>query len=512
MSDKPLLIGLTVATGLLTYKLYRDRQGSEPELPPSPRSYPLIGHLLSVPKEDEYLGFMRLGEELASKIFSLSVFGTTIVVLNDKEDAANLLDKRSAKYSDRTSPPMAKPLLIDWEDFGSLIGYGDRWRKYRRLMNPWLNKQAVTVYNESQEQATRTLLRRLLENPEETRSSHDLEAELYLSVSTTLFDSLYGHKAASSNDPLLVRTQKLITYFAYSMNASSHYVNSIPALRYIPEWFPGAGWKREAVKWRKEKDSLVDEMYSVGLRNATKVEGVRPMVQSLRTQALKLGFTEEEADNHVKQICITLVGGGTDTTLNTLMMFFLAMVLYPEVQKKAQEELDSVIGSTRLPTIEDRPYLNYIEMVMQELFRWAPVTPIGVPHTCYQDDTYKGYHIPKGAIVIGNAWAMTRDPLVYENPEVFDPDRYLDPSTPLSPVFGWGRRRCPGVHFAQASVFIAIASILMTFNIGVAQDKNGKDITPSRKLINSIVLTPEPFMLKLTSRSVIHKELILQSY
>ncbi|KAH7342145.1 cytochrome P450 [Rhizoctonia solani] len=487
MPDKPLLVGLTMATGLLAYKLYRDKQGGEPELPPSPRSYPLIGHLLSVPKDDVYLGYMRLGEELASKIFSLSVFGTTIVVLNDIDDAVNLFDKRSATYSDRTCPPMAQPLLLDWGEFGSLIGYGDRWRKYRRLMNPWLNKQTVVEYRASQEQATRALLKRLLETPEKTQSSHDLEAELYQSISATLFHSLYGHKATSSDDPLLVRTQKLIAYFAHATSSSSHYVNSVPVLRYIPEWFPGAGWKREAVKWRKEKDSLIDEIYSIGLENTTKAEGARPMVQSLRTQALKLGFTEEEADNHVKQICITLVG---------------------EVQKKAQEELDSVIGNTRLPSVEDRSRLKYIEMVMQELFRWAPVTPIALPHTCYRDDTYKGYHIPKGAIVIGNAWAMTRDPSVYEDPEVFNPDRYLDPCTPPSPVFGWGRRRCPGVHFAQASVFVAIASILMTFDIGVAQDENGKDIIPSGKLVNSIVLTPEPFMFKLTSRSAIHEELI----
>ena len=100
-------------------------------------------------------------------------------------------------------------------------------------------------------------------------------------------------------------------------------------------------------------------------------------------------------------------------------MFFSAMVLHPEVQKKAQAELDSMIGNTRLPTVEDRDRLEYIEMIMQETFRWAPVAPLGnvidylrsgvhsltgflnlaIPHTCFQDDTYKGYRIPKGAIV-----------------------------------------------------------------------------------------------------------------
>ncbi|CAE6508355.1 unnamed protein product [Rhizoctonia solani] len=94
---------------------------------------------------------------------------------------------------------------------------------------------------------------------------------------------------------------------------------------------------------------------------------------------------------------------------------------------------------------------------------------------------------------------MTRDETVYKNADVFDPDRFLDPSTPLTPGFGWGRRRCPGTHFAEASLFIIIASVLTTFDIGVAQDENGKDIIPSRKM--SSLLTPQNFIFKLTPRS-----------
>ncbi|CAE7177454.1 unnamed protein product [Rhizoctonia solani] len=236
------------------------------------------------------------------------------------------------------------------------------------------------------------------------------------------------------------------------------------------------------------------------------------MVADMRSQALRLGLTEKQADEDVKQVAVTLIGASIETTVNTLMMFLLAMVLYPDVQKKAQNELDYVIGNGRLPTFEDRDRLGYMERMIQEILRWHPVAPLAVPHTCFEDDTYKGYRVPKGAIVAGNVWAMTRDETVYKDPEVFDPDRYLDPSTPLSPVFGWGRRRCPGIHFAQSSLFITIASILMTFNIEVAQDKDGNDMRPSGKLVNSLVLTPERFPLKLTPRSTKHEELIEQSF
>ncbi|CAE6530860.1 unnamed protein product [Rhizoctonia solani] len=374
-------------------------------------------------------------------------------------------------------------------------------------MNPWLNKQAAAAYHGSQEEATRKLLKSLLETPRDTVSSHELEAELYFAVSAILLGSLYGYEAESPKDTILVRAKNLISYLSYAMLPSNCMVNSLPVLRYVPEWFPGAGWKREAAKWRKEKETLIDELYSIGLENMRKGKNGHLLVALMRSQALKLGLTEEEADDHVKHVSITMLTGGADTTVGQLVIFFLAMVLYPEVQKKAQEELDTVVGNSRLPKIEDQAQLGYIERILQETLRWGPIGPIAAPHTCFKDDMYKGYFIPKGAIVFGNVWAMTRDETVYKNPDVFDPDRFLDPSTPIPPVFG----RCPGMHFGEASLFIAIASILMIFNIGIGQDENGKDVPPSGRFANAMLLTPQPFVLKITPRSAGHAEPIRSS-
>ncbi|CAE7210616.1 unnamed protein product, partial [Rhizoctonia solani] len=264
MPDTPLLIGLTVASSLLAYKLYKDTQRNQLSLPPSPRSYPLIGHLLSIPTEFEHIGFMRLGEQLESKIFSLSAFGTTIVVLNDRDDAVNLFDKRSGSYSDRTNSTMVQePSLFGWPEVGSLIVYGDRWRRFRRLMNPLLTKQSAAAHHKSQEEAATKLLQRLLTGYKDIRTSHEVEKELVLSISATMFRSLYGYEVASSNDPLAERTQKVVAYLAYAAITSNYLVNLIPALRHVPDWFPGTGWKREASKWRKEKDNLIDELYCI---------------------------------------------------------------------------------------------------------------------------------------------------------------------------------------------------------------------------------------------------------
>jgi cytochrome P450 len=91
-------------------------------------------------------------------------------------------------------------------------------------------------------------------------------------------------------------------------------------------------------------------------------------------------------------------------TVNTLHIFILAMVLSPEVQKKAQAELDAVVGPNRLPEFEDRNNLPYINALCKETLRWHPLLPLGFAHATTQDDIYNGYFIPKGAIIFGNSW------------------------------------------------------------------------------------------------------------
>ncbi|QRV99602.1 cytochrome P450 family protein [Ceratobasidium sp. AG-Ba] len=123
---------------------------------------------------------------------------------------------------------------------------------------------------------------------------------------------------------------------------------------------------------------------------------------------------------------------------------------------------------------------DYVKQLAVTLFT-------GVPHSCFEDDVYKGYRIPKGAIVFANVWAITRNTTVYPDPESFNPDRYLDPKVPIPPTFGFGRRSCPGVHYARASLFIAITTILATFDISYAKDAKGNDIVPVPESTNDLV-------------------------
>lgn len=91
-------------------------------------------------------------------------------------------------------------------------------------------------------------------------------------------------------------------------------------------------------------------------------------------------------------------------TVSATYSFFLAMTLHPEVQKKAQDEIDRVVGSDRFPSFSDRANLPYVDAIVKEVLRWNPVAPLSLPHTTIEDDMFEGYYIPKGTIVLANIW------------------------------------------------------------------------------------------------------------
>lgn len=197
------------------------------------------------------------------------------------------------------------------------------------------------------------------------------------------------------------------------------------------------------------------------------------------------------------------------------------MALYPDVQRKAQDELDRVVGCNKLPTFADREQLPYIDALVKEVLRWHTVGPMGLPHTSTQDDIYEGYFIPKGSMFLPNIWfvlfilthdqssdtgrAFTHDPNVYKDPMVFNPERFLGPTPEPDPhtiAFGFGRRICPGRILADRTVYLGIAKSLAVFNFG----KSTEDQQPL--FLPGVISHPAPYKLNITPRSPEHEELI----
>ena len=133
----------------------------------------------------------------------------------------------------------------------------------------------------------------------------------------------------------------------------------------------------------------------------------RPSFISYCLQNLDKGGDIKYQEKVIKEVSAQLYVAGSDTTVSALETLFLAFLCFPEVQKKAQAQLDQVLQG-RIPTFEDRPNLPYIEAILKETFRWNPVTPVCIPHCTIQEDVYRGYRIPKGATVVPNAWYVSK--------------------------------------------------------------------------------------------------------
>lgn len=157
-----------------------------------------------------------------------------------------------------------------------------------------------------------------------------------------------------------------------------------------------------AQKWRAQLDQATHQPYEF-VKQQMRTNQHR---KSYLSQALDaMGSDPDPHMDHIHRwSAFSMYAGGADTTVASMMSFFLAMMVFPDVQKKAQEEIDRVIGTERLPTSADLESLPYVEAVMKETHRWNPIGPLALPHMSSEEDTIAGYRIPKGSLMIPNIW------------------------------------------------------------------------------------------------------------
>lgn len=187
--------------------------------------------------------------------------------------------------------------------------------------------------------------------------------------------------------------------FCKYLRADTRNISDNNKVKYAPEWMPGTGFKETARQMAAQLQQTTEQPYQF-------------VKQQMREQKHKVSFLSQaiedipspEMERLHKWSASSMYLGGADTTVSSLMTFFLAMTLFPEVQIKAQEELDRVIGGSRLPVSADRERLPYIEAIMKETHRWHPVAPMALPHASTKEDVIRGYRIPKGALLLPNNW------------------------------------------------------------------------------------------------------------
>ncbi|KIP07997.1 hypothetical protein PHLGIDRAFT_70194 [Phlebiopsis gigantea 11061_1 CR5-6] len=459
--------------------------------PPGPRGLPLVGNLFDLPRESTWLTYEAWGRKYGSDILYLNVLGTHMIVLNSTEAAREILEKRASLYSDRSVDITQH--CTGWSRNFGFIEYGDKWRAHRRMFHQQFTSSVLPRYHPTLKKEVHGLLRLLADSPD-----NFARHIRYMAGAATL-RIVYDIEIQGEDDPRVATAEKAVHVITMIMTTGSYLGKTLRIYCYIPTWFPGAKFKRDAAVWK----IWVDQMY-YGFYRQLKAEIDDGQERNCVASNILARFSSEEYNEDLEGTIVNTVGtayaGGVDTTVATLSIFVMAMLLYPEVQKKAQEELDRVLKRKRLPDFEDRNSLPYTVALVKEVLRWHPPLPTTVAHKSTADDVYKGFHIPAGSLVIGNAWAILRDEQRYSNAHIFDPSRFLtedgqlDPNVP-DPIetFGFGRRICPGRHFADDFSWLTVASVLAVFAIEPPRDAQNNVVEMREDFTSASLSVPKPY-------------------
>ncbi|KAG1863085.1 cytochrome P450 [Suillus subluteus] len=461
--------------------------------PPGPRGLPLVGNIQDIPHVKPWLTFAEWGKKYGD-ISHVNVLGQHIFVLNSVKTAVEMLDKKSSIYSDRPVVPMSGELM-GYEQTLPYLRYGERFRLFRKNCHRVIgSRSALAVYHPMEEMETRRFLKRTLAKPD------SLQTHIRLTIAAISLRICYGYEVKEDNDPLINIGQRALDQFSRYGLYGDFIVDFLPSLAKLPEWFPGAGFKRLARECRE----TIEEVAAVSYEYVKDQMAAGTAPKSFSSDLLKDHTLTAEEDHIVKWSAVSL-SGGADTTVSAIYSFFLAMTLFPDVQKKAQAEIDTVVGPDRLPSFSDRPSLPYIEALAKEVLRWNVAIP-SIDHSTTEDDIHDGYYIPKGSLIIPNMWFMLNDPQTYANPSEFNPERFLgkdgkEPEPdPRTVCFGFGRRLCPGLHLADASVWIFTTMSLAVFDVSKVVE-NGVEIIPEVDPSSGLVSHPKPFKCSIEARS-----------
>ncbi|KAH9041581.1 cytochrome P450 [Lactarius pseudohatsudake] len=449
--EKPYYSNISV----IVYLLFQRRRRPPLPFPPGPKGLPLIGNLRDLPTQYQWLNFEKLGQEIGSDIVHLELLGTHLVVLNSEKVANDLLEKRSSIYSDR----------LDAGSWAlSFFPYGTKWRTWHKAFYAHLQPSVVHRYHPIETKASQQLLCNLLDTPQ------DFLKHLRQVIGQTSLSIAYGIDVAPRDDPNIALADEALQgmYAAQNKGRIFNYVPFCKPNLLSSFTFRGGslalGFKKDAETHKRKLNQCRDEPY----------------------EAVKRGVG---SDDPFEGVSIRFDRYFLDLALTTaaVQSFVLAMVLYPEVQKHAQEEIDSVLGHGHLPGFGDEDALPYLKAVLYELLRWGPPGPLGIPHRLTEDDVYNGYFFPAGSLVISNLWAILHDPATYPEPSKFKPERFLDRAQFPEAAFGFGRRKCPGRALAWDAVWLAMASMLAVFEFLPATDADGRPAPPAQEFTSRAI-------------------------
>lgn len=560
--------------------------------PKGPRSIPWLGNIHQVPARKPFLAFTTWSRspETSSPdgLVGLRLGPSArAVVLGKWTHVRDLFDARGrgALYADRPYFPTADYVIPKPPGTDLHLVFardGPKWRRARRTIVEFLNARELEKLKAVQDAESSQLMWEFLRfctSDEEKTGANGLTAYHRYAMryfGSVVLASVFGLRGKDSGPQSRVTRFFTVQSEWASMlgQGATPPLDVFPWLKYIPEILtPWKGWRTRAAFLKKRQSSLYHELFSETEARvragkdresflARLIEVQRVAVESGRGKGI---YTQLELD----YIGGFLMEGGADTTAMAFESFLLAMVSYPDVQKRAQEEVDGIFGPDEMPHAvgeETLPFLKACFLEVSSLraalcasspsclprlspktLRWRPPFPIAIPHANTADDIYQGYSIPKGTTIIPNIWAICHDPDEYDRPDVFDPQRYVKNAfgvrTDQSELaraqsadgkagsdsaaveaaevsssgrrqtyaFGAGRRVCAGSRMAENSMLMTMAKLMWSFDV-VSGTREKPDVNVQTAYKDAILTGPKLFPVRFVLRDERKRQVMEQEW
>uniref|UniRef100_F1M6Z6 Cytochrome P450 n=1 Tax=Rattus norvegicus TaxID=10116 RepID=F1M6Z6_RAT len=490
-----VLLLLTFTVGFLLLLASQNRPKTHGHLPPGPRPLPFLGNLLQMNRRGLLRSFMQLQEKYGD-VFTVHLGPRPVVILCGTDTMREALVDQAEAFSGRGTVAVLHPVV---QGYGVIFANGERWKILRRfslvtMRNFGMGKRSVEERIKEEAQC-------LVEELKKYKGALLNPTSIFQSIAANIICSIVFGERFDYKDHQFLRLLDLIYQTFSLMGSLSSQVFELFSgfLKYFP------GVHKQISKNLQEILNYID--HSVEKHRAT-LDPNTPR-DFINTYLLRM---EKEKSNHHTEFhhqnlvisVLSLFFTGTETTSTTLRYSFLIMLKYPHVAEKVQKEIDQVIGSHRLPTLDDRTKMPYTDAVIHEIQRFADLIPIGLPHRVTNDTMFLGYLLPKNTEVYPILSSALHDPRYFDHPDTFNPEHFLDVNGTLKKSeaflpFSTGKRICLGEGIAQNELFIFFTAILQNFSLASPVAPEDIDLSPINSGISKI---PSPYQIHFLSRCV----------
>ncbi|KAJ0264839.1 hypothetical protein HA466_0012380 [Hirschfeldia incana] len=457
---------LLILTTILIVLWFLFKRSQQPPLPPGPRGLPIVGNLPFL-DPDLHTYFTTIAKK-HGPIFKLKLGSKLTVVVNSPSLAREILKDQDINFSNRDVPLTGRAATYGGLDI-VWLPYGAAWRMLRKVcILKLLSRKTLDSFYELRRKEVRERTRFLYEKSQD-ESAVNVGDQLFLTMMNLTTNMLWGGSVKVED------MESVGTEFKGVISEMTRLLSEPNVSDFFP-WlarFDLQGLVKQmrvsAHKLDAIFDGAIEQMQKLESRNDGECKDFLQHLMKLKDQEVNSEIPITV--NHVKGVLVDMVIGGTDTSTNTIEFVMAELISNPKLMKRAQQELDEVVGKENIVEESHITKLPYILAIMKETLRFHPTIPLLVPHRPAETAVVGGYTIPKDTKVFINVWSIQRDPNVWENPTEFRPERFLDNNscdftgTDYSFLpFGSGRRICAGVALAERMVLYTLATLLHSFN------------------------------------------------